>query len=60
MMIDEEEDSNNDNKNDVTWMYVTDSTGCPLSKNVLYPKMQNFKKFFYNKDNQIWYFDLFK
>ena len=31
-----------------------------VSKNVLYPKMQNFKNFYYNKDNQIWYFDLFK
>ena len=31
-----------------------------VSKNVLYPKMQNFKNFYYNKDNQIWYFDLIK
>ena len=31
-----------------------------VSKNVLYPKMQNFKNFLYNKDNRIWYFDLFK
>ena len=31
-----------------------------VSKNVLYPKMQNFKNFYYNKDNRIWYFDLFK
>ena len=31
-----------------------------VSKNVLYPKMQNFKNFIYNKDNRIWYFDLFK
>ena len=31
-----------------------------VSKNVLYPKMQNFKNFYYNKDNQIWYFDLSK
>ena len=31
-----------------------------MSKNVLYPKMQNFKNFYYNKDNRIWYFDLFK
>ena len=30
-----------------------------VSKNVLYPKMQNFKNFYYNKDNRIWYFDLF-
>ena len=22
------------------------------------PKMQNFKNFYYNKDNRIWYFDL--
>ena len=31
-----------------------------VSKNVLYPKMQNFKNFYYNKDNRIWYLDLFK
>ena len=31
-----------------------------VSKNDLYPKMQNFKNFYYNKDNQIWYFDLFE
>ena len=31
-----------------------------VSKNVLYPKMQNFKNLYYNEDNQIWYFDLFK
>ena len=31
-----------------------------VSKNVLYPKMQNFKNFYYTKDNRIWYFDLFK
>ena len=31
-----------------------------VSKNVLYPKMQFFKNFYYNKDNRIWYFDLFK
>ena len=37
------------------------SGGCyRVSKNVLYPKMQNFKNFYYNKDNRIWYFDLFK
>ena len=31
-----------------------------VSKNVLYPKMQNFKNFYYNKDNQICYIDLLK
>ena len=31
-----------------------------VSKNVLYPKMQNFKNFYYNKDNRIWYFGLFR
>ena len=31
-----------------------------VSKNVLYPKMQNFKNFYYSKDNQICYFDLIK
>ena len=25
-----------------------------VSKNVLYTKMQNFKNFYYNKDNRIW------
>ena len=25
-----------------------------------YPKMQNFKNLYYNKDNRIWCFDLFK
>ena len=31
-----------------------------VSKNVLYPKIQNFKNFYCNKDNRIWCFDLFK
>ena len=31
-----------------------------VSKNVLYPKMQFLKNFYYNKDNRIWYFDLRK
>ena len=31
-----------------------------VSKNILYPKIQNFNNFYYNKDNRIWYFDLFE
>ena len=31
-----------------------------VSKNDLYPKMHNFKNFYYNKDNRTWYFYLSK
>ena len=40
------------------WMFVR--TIYRVSKNVLYPKMQNLKNFYYNKDNWIWYFDFCK
>ena len=43
----------------VNWYCLITAPPSPMyrvSKNVLYPKMQNFKNFYCNKDNRIWCF----